>query len=284
MIHFRYKAIQKSGPNLLQAISNDIHFNSNQANLDDQAKLALLLDRLEQIDSTQNNKYVKWLIREYSRGTFKVEDANRVQNVLKQFISVQQRLDQKDINQYKFHDLEDAMDKIFSPDLGQYADNEDFPNGTNVLYNGPLGWLAIPETKEASCVLGTGTKWCTAADQNNMFYEYSDDGPLYIWRDNQEGGAKYQFHFETTSFMDAKDRALNTETLVYFRTKHPVLKKLFKMKEAEISKTPEWTYSYARDVIEGRWPMGEPVILKDPHWVYWYVRDVIKGRWSEAET
>jgi len=282
--YIRDKEIQKSGPKLLQAISNDTHFSSNLENLDDKAKINSLLDRLDQIDPTQNNQYVRWLIREYSRGSFKVEDSQRIQNVLNQFISVQKRLDKKDINQYKFHDLEDTMDKIFSPDIEQSTDNEDFPDGTKVLYNGPLGWLVIPETKKASCELGRGTKWCTAAYEDNMFDNYSDDGPLYIWRDNQEGGAKYQFHFETQSFMDAKDRALSAEKLNYFRTEHPVLKKLFKMQEAEIAEDPEQAYLYARDVIEGRFPEAEPMLSKDPYWAYYYAENVIKGRWPEAES
>jgi len=282
--YIRDKEIQKSGPKLLQALSTDTHFNSNLETLDDQAKLNSLLDQLDQIDPTQNNQYVRWLIREYTRGSFKIEDSNRVQNVLKQFISVQKRLDKKDLNQYKFHDLEDAMDKIFSPDIDQSDDNEDFPDGSKVLYNGPLGWLVIPESEEASCELGSGTKWCTASDRNNMFNDYSSKGPLYIWRDNREGGAKYQFHFETTSFMDARDRSISTEKLNYFRTEHPILQKLFKMKEAEIATDPRLAYNYARDVIKGRWLEGESVIAKDPEQAYNYARDVIKGRWLEGES
>ena len=281
--YIRDKEIHKSGHRLLQALSNDTHFNSNLETQDEHGKLNSLLDQLDQIDPTQNNQYVRWLIREYSRGSFKVEDSQRVQNVLKQFISVQKRLDKKDLNQYKFHDLEDTMDKIFFPDIDQSDDNEDFPDGTKVLYNGPLGWLVIPETEEASCELGKGTKWCTAADENNMFNDYSDDGPLYIWRDNQEGGAKYQFHFETRSFMDAKDRDLSTEKLNYFRTEHPVLKNLFKMKEAEIAKDPAQAYAYARDVIDSRWPEVEPAIAKDPEQAYAYALNIIRGRFPEGE-
>jgi len=281
--YIRDKEIQKSGPKLLQALSTDTHFNSSLENLDDQGKLNSLLDQLDQIDPTQNNQYVRWLIREYSRGSFKVEDSQRVQNVLNQFISVQKRLDKKDLNQYKFHDLEDTMDNIFSPDIEQSHDNEDFPDGTKVLYNGPLGWLAIPESKEASCELGKGTKWCTAASDDNMFDYYSSQGPLYIWRDNREGGAKYQFQFETRSFMDSKDRSISTEKVNYFRTEHPVLKKLFKMKEVEISKDPEQAYKYARNVIKGRFSEAEPEFAKDSQFAYYYARDVIEGRFPEAE-
>jgi len=281
--YIRDKEIQKSGNKLLQAIPSDSHFANTVDNLTDEEKLNSLLDQFDQIDPTQNNQYVRWLIREYSRNAFKVEDSHRVQNVLKQFMSVKSKLDKKDINQYKFHDLESTLDGIFNADIDQTTDTEEFPKGTKVLYNGPLGWLVIPETEAASCELGRGTKWCTASKNNNMFNYYAKDDPLYIWRDAQEGGAKYQFHFDSRQFMDAQDRPISTDKLNYFRNEHPIIKKLFSMKEKEIAKDPKLAYEYAENIIKGRWPEGEPEIAKDHYWAYEYAENIIKGRWKEGE-
>jgi len=281
--YIRDKEIQKSGNKLLQALQRDSHFSNTVETLPDEEKINSLLDQLDNIDPTPNNQYVRWLIREYSRGSFRVEDSQRVQNVLKQFMSVKSKLDKKDINQYKFHDLESTLDGIFNADIDQETDNGEFPEGTKVLYNGPLGWLAIPETEAASCELGRGTKWCTASKHDNMFDYYSMDGPLYIWRDAKESGAKYQFHFETGQFMDDKDSQISDEKFNYFRTDHPILKKLFSMKEKESLKEPKLAYQYAKDVIKGRWPEGEPEIAKDPKFSYFYAKNVINGRWPEGE-
>ena len=44
-----------------------------------------------------------------------------------------------------------------------------------------------------------------------------------------------------------------------------------------------WAFSYARDVIKGRWPEAEHVILKNPNLIDAYMHQYIKGRWLEAE-
>jgi hypothetical protein len=175
------------------------------------------------------------------------------------------------------------MDKIYNVELETPSEVNTFevPEDAEGLYNGPLGLLAIPKTEKASCELGSGTRWCTASSENNMFQYYSKDDPLYIWRD--KNGEKYQFHWESMQFMDRRDRPISDEQITYFRTKHPVLKKLFAAKEKEIAKDPEWAYNYARDIIRGRWPETEAVIAKDPELAYEYARGVIRGRFPEAE-
>jgi hypothetical protein len=263
--------IQKLGDKLINAAKRD----KNQT-IDE------IFDSLESIDPTKNKQYVQWLANQYIKGQFRLEDSNRVKQVLVDFDKLKPRLQQKDINRYDFHSLDDTIDKIKSPELGTVKDDSfEIPKDTEVLYSGPYGILAIPKTEEASCELGKGTKWCTAAKSNNMFNTYSKDGPLYIWRDRN--GSKYQFHFNSMQFMDSKDVPIEPKLLNYFRTEHPILSKLFKREEKEILKSAGAAYLYAIDVIKGRWPEAEPTITKDPNYAYLYARDVIKGRWPEAE-
>jgi len=243
---------------------------------------------LEEIDPTKHKQYVEWLARQYINKQFRLEDAGRINDALVKFENAKKRMQQRDINKYTLHSLEDEIDKIYNVDL-ETTDKETtgttgtFPVVPNseVLYNGPLGQLSIPKTEEASCELGKGTKWCTAAAKDNKFTHYNSDGPLYVWRD--KSGAKYQFHFPDTQFMDARDQPIDHETITYFRTKHPILSKLFKKEEKVIVSDPRGAFLYARDVIEGRWPMGEKAMASDPWAAYHYARGVIKGRWPEAE-
>ena len=140
--------------------------------------------------------------------------------------------------------------------------------------------MVIPKTEFAAQYWGRGTDWCTAygdpkgkwPKRTSTFDEY-DKGPLYIWNDNN--GEKYQFHFPSRQFMDSGDRPISHEKLQYFRTQHPVLKKVFAMKEKEFAKNPQLAYEYARDVI-GRFPEAEEAIAKDPEWAYMYAKNVIK--------
>jgi hypothetical protein len=62
-----------------------------------------------------------------------------------------------------------------------------------------------------------------------------------------------------------------------------VIKGRFPEGEATIARDPYWAYNYARDVIKGRWPEGEATIARDPYWSYGYAKYVIKGRFPEGE-
>jgi hypothetical protein len=248
-----------------------------------------VLEQVEQIDPTKNKQYVLWLVKQLVKQQFRLEDAPRVTELLNNFIAVKNRLpvEQRDIGRFDFYKLDDLIDKTMNVELEKATatSNGTFPvvPGSKVLYNGPLGQLAIPETEEASCELGRGTKWCTAAEKNNMFDSYSQQGPLYVWRD--KNGEKYQFHFEATQFMDSKDHPIDAKTIAYFRTKHPVTSKLFAKRESEILKSggPQSLMRYARTVINGRWPDAEPVIMQDPMSADVYATEIIGGRWPEAE-
>jgi hypothetical protein len=242
-----------------------------------------ILAALEEMDPTATKQYTLWLANQYIKQQFRLEDKPRIKDVLEKFINAKSRLEKKDINQYDFRSLEDQMDKIYDVGLDKPSEEGIFevPEGAEVLYNGPLGLLAIPKTEEASCELGKGTKWCTAGDEKNRFAYYSKGGPLYIWRD--KNGKKYQFHWESMQFTDRRDEPISQEQVDYFRTKHPVLKKLFAAKEKEIVTDPELAYRYAKDAIGGRWPEGEAAIAKSSHWAYRYAGNVVRGRWSEGE-
>jgi hypothetical protein len=75
-------------------------------------------------------------------------------------------------------------------------------------------WLiVIPKSYEASCYWGDGTEWCTAyKDSRNYYDQYTSDGQLFI-NINKQTGEKYQFHFESESYMDEDDIDIKTPIL-----------------------------------------------------------------------
>ena len=247
-----------------------------------------VLATLEEIDPTRSKQYVMWLVREYAKHRFKLEDKPRLHTLLKNFEQVKSRIEQKDINRYTLPELENAITSIMNPTLGQSQGNKPFTIPTEIkdqtveISNTVWGLLTQPKTERANCVLGSGTKWCTARINDNEFDDYNDRGPLYIWRDRD--GEKYQFHFKTQQFKDSSNDEIDRELINYFRTSHPVLKKFFKEKEAELLQLDmSYIYDYAMDVIGGRWPEAEQKIKTNAYAAYIYARDVIKGRWPEAE-
>jgi hypothetical protein len=75
---------------------------------------------------------------------------------------------------------------------------------------------------------GQGTKWCTAADRNNMFDYYFSQGPLYVIIHQK---VKYQYWFEkdnpyVSQFMDAQDKEVDPTKLPFFTRLQPIMVKL----------------------------------------------------------
>jgi len=280
---------------------------------EDGTTLAKVLDTLEQADPSKNKQYVEWLCKQYIQKLFKLEDINRANETLLRFDKIKNKLEQKDINKYTFHQLESLMDKHFD-DVVLDVDAKDV-EGAKIVYNGPLGQLTIPSTRKASCELGKGTKWCTAANKNNMFDHYHKQGPLYIWKD--KSGEKYQFHFESGQFMDDKDVPISDAKVEEFRHKNPVLKKLFAHNEENLidnlttengrraivsyalkfvklpwkqledkimsSKNPEMALAYSKSILKKPWPDGEKIIAADAKSAFEYATEVLKKKWPEGE-
>jgi len=288
----RQKEMTKAGQKLLSAIEHDALFKDETANLSDEEKLSLVFDKFDEIDPTPMNKFVPWLIREYSNGRMFMSDVPEMEHYLSLFKTLAPRLKNSgvsvDLNQYKRHDLIQMLDNATETKTDK-ADSsiEDMlsevdPNEMEILYKGPWGLLVRPKTEEASCILGHGTRWCTAATEyENQFNYYANAGyDLYIWRGK---GGVAQFSFGSMEFMDQDDKPLSKERLDYFRNENPITAKLFKREERRILKDPQLAYRYAEYVIQGRFKEAEPYIMKDLEMAYKYARDVIQGRFKEAE-
>lgn len=285
-ILFEYKrdvTAKKMGMSLMRAAAYD----SSIARGAPKDMIDNVLIALEEMDPSPTKKYVQWLAVQYTDRRFRSEDAGRVRDVIARFIRFLPQFKRlgknSDLNTYTFHQLEKLMDELSGTDLsdgGESSERDDI----RVLYNGPLGTLSVPLTMEASCLLGRGTKWCTAANEHNQFESYNRNGPLFVWRDRD--GSKFQFHFDEhgRQLMDAQDEPILPEKIREFR-KHPVLSKLFKKEEEKIMNGHDAAarcYWYARDVIGERWLEAEPIIAKDELSAFAYARNVIKGPWPEA--
>jgi hypothetical protein len=117
------------------------------------------------------------------------------QNTLNDFIKVS-----RDISDAEGEDISSQTgvskaDKYAQLKMGEVDGYEifKFPKGSEDLYG-------------ASCELGSGTAWCTATGQtDSWFKQYINDGPIYIIINKSDSKDKYQFSFETHSFMDRND-------------------------------------------------------------------------------
>ena len=91
-------------------------------------------------------------------------------------------------------------------------------NDIEKVYEDENWFVIIPKSMDASCYWGNGTEWCTATrnEENNQFKHYSDEGPLYI-NINKQTKEKYQFHFETHSFMNQKDEGIQKPVMKHIK-------------------------------------------------------------------
>ena len=201
---------------------------------DDHA-LQYLLELVEKADPTKNKQYVPWIIRNYvNNPSLKFEDAvSKVGEPLLKFYKLVNKKQiptpNNDIGRIK--DLAQLVQVV-----DQYPDVEDKPKDVNrgqakPYYDDQDIRVIIPEDETAACYYGQGTKWCTAAQNNNMFNRYNESGEMYIIlpKKPEYPGEKYQFHFQSKQFMDEKDHRVNLREL---RTRFPQLADIF-AKQAE---------------------------------------------------
>jgi len=133
-------------------------------------------------------------------------------------------LEQRNIDKLTLFDLYKIEEQINKPSLEDNQPDEKFGSDVKVWYNGPLGYLITPLTKEAAIKYSKGTKWCTGAEHNNRFDHYNFTGSLFIWKD--KNGEKYQFHIFEKQYMNAQDDEIPSKQLEYFK-EHPILKNIF---------------------------------------------------------
>jgi hypothetical protein len=73
-----------------------------------------------------------------------------------------------------------------------------------------------PENMEEAIYYGQGSKWCTAAKNNNMFDFYNKKGPLYVIipKNPEYKGQKYQIHLSSKQYMNELDEEISLLELV----------------------------------------------------------------------
>ena len=199
-------------------------------------------------------------------GTFKLEDADQIRDTLEKFESIKPQLqpNERDIGRFKsFYRFEDFVDVAYDVNyVPPVIDDETLKRkDVEVLYNGPLGTVTVPKSHEASCQLGSGTKWCTATTNNDTWFNsYNKSNDLIIYNE-KPGNAKYQFHVKLDGIeaRDARDRSIPYTQLSNFANKHPVMSKILKdSKLKAVEKLAHMSFAQAPDGA-----MGSSLYSKD---------------------
>lgn len=108
---------------------------------------------------------------------FSEEDLEKVESLLKKFVSIAPNLPMTDINQYgSLQELETELKKHENKIRRQVQAIE----GADIVYEDDRYTIVAPLTHNASCYYGAGTKWCTSSEQTQThFNTYNADGKLF---------------------------------------------------------------------------------------------------------
>lgn len=146
--------------------------------------------------------YAEWIIRSYLKNCI-LNFSDIVDDVYDALI--------------KFNILKNKKSLKFNKDINSYCGLNDEKGLNFVLkkygpfYEDDTIEIYIPSTEEEACSYGRKTSWCTASKKESAFDNYNQMGPLYIFipKNPDHPGEKYQFHAETDSYMDENDEQVD---------------------------------------------------------------------------
>lgn len=201
------------------------------------ADLNDVIQIIRDADPSPNKKYVKWIIESYKwDGINLFEDiSSRIKPALEDYVLLLNRniLQNTERNLHNYcglvgcrtkkrtkEGLEDLIDK-YQEEINRIRGVQQLElkgrKEGELIYDGKTIMVIHPTTQDAACYYGRETRWCTSSKQaTNRFQNYNAQGPLYIIipKNPQYQGEKYQFHFETNSFMNEKDVRVNLSDII----------------------------------------------------------------------
>lgn len=256
-----------------------------------------IMQSLENADPTPNKEYVQWLAKVYANQGIKMEDLlARGSSALQMFHKFKTKkilpAEYKDIGRIDFNTLEGIAQS--QQLLQALADKEQqetaktMPKGeSKVVFDNEQVRIIEPEDEEAACYYGQGTRWCTAARENNMFDNYNRSGPMYILLPKQpeHAGEKYQVHFDSGQYMDEGDNPVPVMQLInrrfgdlreFFMSREPGMQTWIEfvddaVLEEGVRKIRELAYDHLNEVLSD-WE------INDEYYTRWLDE---QGYWNE---
>ena len=185
----------------------------------------VIIDNVFNIDPTKKKSYTQWVLMHYDNEKHIVDNALQNGMLKKLFSYVQSH---QDVQLAKYQTIEDALYLVSNIDLLSKDSGDELENDFDIVYKTPEWVIAVPNTYEADHKLGENTDWCTAGYKYNNGRGYYDrylseyGGKYFVnfdFRNSEHLDGvdypfkRYQFHFESNQFMDAKDTPIDGESI-----------------------------------------------------------------------
>jgi len=173
------------------------------------------------VDVTPKTAYITWLAKKVADKIIKTEDIYQYKKYFNTFDRYKKEYPFTDINQYKTQDdISQFINKsveIANKESEDPSQQKGVSKGNKYkeFYLGSVNEFNVyklPQGRKdlygTSCELGSGTGWCTATGKDREdFDRYISQGPLFIFIE-PESKEKYQFNYETDSFMDKNNKSI----------------------------------------------------------------------------
>jgi hypothetical protein len=197
---------------------------------------------LERADPTMAKTMTGWLVKQYAQGQLRLEDAGTAHETLDMFQRYAPKLPVGKRDLGKYQSLAEAWQVVFplaeaeqdklSGKAQKAMERDKAYAESRILRQDQDGFtVAVPLTEFAAKWWGRGTRWCTAAEKSNAFWQYHKDAPLIVVviPELKEKG-KFQLWVTKSDvqcdvqFMDAADQPVS-EVLIteYWRRFEPVV-------------------------------------------------------------
>ena len=235
-----------------------------------------ILKLFEDVDPTPNKQYTEWLVRRYIDGSIvRFEDVlSTWADLLNEFHRLKTRRllppELMDINKFKTEQDLKQLHKSVLDIFNSTDEKVEVQKGesTEILNNSEVR-IIIPEDQKAACYYGQGTRWCTAAKNNNMFGGYSSHNhPLFILlpKNPTHDGEKYQVHLLENEWMDEEDTEVGAQEVIE-RFSNTDLKSVFEKYDTDANLILDFlswrTITYTIDEITELIVKNKNVILSD---------------------
>lgn len=179
----------------------------------------ILKNQIELGDPTKNKKYAQTLARMYANGLIKWEDVgSTMRDYLTKFtqLGIKKMLKSEHSDFNRFKDLKSFYDAVDSyPDIEEQPEVKEKGQSQEVYKDANVRVIR-PDNEQAACYYGQGTRWCTAAKNDNMFARYHNEGPMYIMLPTKPKyeGEKYQIHPDSGQYMNEGDYPVEAQDLI----------------------------------------------------------------------
>jgi Domain of unknown function (DUF4116) len=146
---------------------------------------------LEKADPSKNKGMTAWLVGQYAQGNLRLEDLGTANETLTMFRRYAPKLEpeKRDLGQYPnlaavweaVIAFANAEEQHISGRAQKALDRDKAYAESRILRQDPDGFtVAVPLTEFAAKWWGKGTRWCTAAEKDNQFWQYHKIAPLFI--------------------------------------------------------------------------------------------------------